>query len=63
VTETLAEAELPVAFLALPSKGDAVLAPLMPNATAAQLVLVSLVKVIVIVVVPAVALVAYHVSI
>lgn len=63
VIETLADAELPVAVWALPSKGDVVSAPLMPNATAAQLVLVSLLKVIVIVVVPALGLVAYQVSI
>jgi hypothetical protein len=62
VTETLADAELPVAVRALPSKGDDVSAPLMPNATTAQLVLESLLKVIVIVVVPAVAFVAYQVS-
>ncbi len=61
VTETLADAELPVALLAFPSKGDAVLAPLIPNATAAQLPL-PLFRVIVIVVVPAVTLVAYQVS-
>lgn len=62
VIETLADAVLPKLVRALPSKGDAVSAPLMPNATAAQLVLVSLVRVMVIVVVPAVALVAYQVS-
>ena len=62
VTETLADAEFPVAVRVLPSKGDVVSAPLMPKATAAQLPL-PLFIVIVTAVVPAVALVAYQVSV
>lgn len=57
---TLGDVELPVAVRGVPSKGEAVSAPLTPNATAAALD--EPVKVIVIVIVPLEGHTAYHVS-